>query len=93
MSRLRATTTGPRLEPPEPPFDCIWCDGSQVVYVTEVKTNVGDIRREGFPLPYRFYASTKCPRCDGTGNEPPLDPRDEPALDDRIKERRAEERA
>ena len=73
--RLRA----PSLEPPEPAPECAACGG----------TGYGGEAQQAWDEP--GVGQQPCPVCDGTGNEPPLDPRDDPRIDEEI-DRRIEER-
>ena len=78
------TFVGPSLEPPEPPL-CTWCEGDTNLIVTQVETGMGTIQ---LPIQTDHPVLVACPRCiDNPGVEPALDPRDDPALDDKIKER------
>ena len=80
-SNLRATTSGPSLEPPEPPPECLHCEGNCQVLVKEYIDTSAVVHHGTWWL--------DCPHCkDNPGVEPALDPRDDPALDDRVKERR-----
>lgn len=78
------TFVGPSLEPPEPPPACTWCDGECLVDVAAVYGVDGN----RFEVDYGHGEQIKCPHCGTSGTEPELDPRDDPLLDDRIKERR-----
>ena len=83
MSALDWPRRGLSLEPPESPL-CVECDGSGNAYCTvyvDWKDGVSHVVPDG-----GFMIT--CPRCDGDGAEPEPDPRDDPALDDRVKERR-----
>ena len=63
----------PPIEPPEVP-QCLWCDGQCTVEVDSVTDVSGKVHRLQVP------EVVSCPRCDGTGNEPPPDPMDDPRI-------------
>ena len=70
----------PATEPPDEPAVCLWCDGQCTVDVHSVTDVGGKVQRIG-PVSYNAIApEIACPRCDGTGNEPPPDPSDDPRI-------------
>ena len=72
-------TPQPPIEPPEVP-QCLWCDGQCTVEVDSVTDVSGKVQRLG-PFSYNTVApEIDCPHCDGTGNEPPPDPMDDPRI-------------
>ena len=69
----------PPIEPPAVP-QCLWCDGQCKVEVHSVTDVDGKVQRLG-PFSYNTVApEIDCPHCDGTGNEPPPDPMDDPRI-------------
>ena len=75
----------PSVDPPEPVL-CLWCDGLCTVEVHAI-TDIDGVVHEVSHYNQEWSLVT-CPRCRGEGEEPELDPYDDPALDDKIKERR-----
>ena len=69
----------PPLEPPDPPLECRWCDGQCRVTVHAI-LDVGNEVQTVWSLPNATGIEVDCPRCDGTGNEPPADPLDDPRI-------------
>ena len=70
----------PPIEPPDAPALCQWCDGQCKVEVHSVTDDDGKVQRLG-PFSYNTVApEIDCPHCDGTGNEPPPDPMDDPRI-------------
>ena len=70
----------PPIEPPDEPPVCTWCEGQCEVTVHAVLDVSGQVQLV-WSQPKR-WASTlvACPRCDGTGAEPPPDPMDDPRI-------------
>ena len=74
----------PATEPPDEPALCQWCEGQCKVTVHAIL----DVAGQGqtvWSLPFAGSNNTTgleadCPRCDGTGNEPPPDPMDDPRI-------------
>ena len=64
----------PPTEPPDEPPVCLWCDGQCTVEVHSVTDVGGKVHR------LQVHEVVDCPRCDGTGNEPPPDPMDDPRI-------------
>ncbi len=70
----------PPIDPPDQPLECRWCDGQCKVEVHSVIDVDGKVQRLG-PFSYNTVApEIDCPHCDGTGNEPPPDPMDDPRI-------------
>ena len=69
----------PPIDPPDPPLECRWCDGQCRVTVHAVLDVAGQVQTV-WSLPNATNMEMDCPRCDGTGNEPPLDPLDDPRI-------------
>ena len=70
----------PPTEPPDELALCQWCDGQCTVEVHSVTDVGGKVQRIG-PFSYNAIApEIACPHCDGTGNEPPPDPSDDPRI-------------
>ena len=69
----------PPTEPPDPPLECQWCDGQCRVTVHNVLDVAGQVQSV-WSLPNATSVEVDCPRCDGTGNEPPPDPLDDPRI-------------
>lgn len=65
---------GPNLEPPEPPPECLWCDGEGDVQVLTILDAGG---REHIITERPFMT---CMRCNGDGCEPEPDPYDDPRI-------------
>ena len=63
----------PPIEPPDEPMACTWCEGSGELLVHAVLDVSGQVQSV-WSLP------NACPRCDGTGAEPPPDPMDDPRI-------------
>jgi len=69
----------PPIEPPEVP-PCLWCDGQcsvDVHSVTDVDGKIHNIEPSRWG---EVPTEIDCPHCDGTGNEPPPDPMDDPRI-------------
>ena len=69
----------PPIDPPDQPLECQWCDGQcqvTVHAVLDVRNQVQTV----WSLPNATNMEVDCPRCDGTGNEPPPDPMDDPRI-------------
>ena len=64
----------PPTEPPDEPALCLWCDGQCTVEVDSVTDVDGKVHR------LQVHAVVDCPRCSGTGAEPPPDPMDDPRI-------------
>ena len=67
----------PPIDPPDQPAECLWCDGTLIVTVAAISDCVG--------APHTITGNLRdlqieCPRCDGSGNEPPADPLDDPRI-------------
>ena len=69
----------PPIDPPDPPLECRWCDGQCRVSVHAVLDVVGQVQSV-WSLPNATSIEVGCPRCDGTGAEPPADPLDDPRI-------------
>ena len=69
----------PPLEPPDEPALCLWCDGQCKVTVHAILDVAGQVQTV-WSLPNATNMEVDCPRCDGTGAEPPLDPLDDPRI-------------
>ena len=69
----------PPTEPPDEPMACTWCEGQGEVTVHAVLDVSGQVQ-----LVWSQLNSTStlvdCPRCSGTGAEPPPDPMDDPRI-------------
>ena len=70
----------PPLEPPDPPLECRWCDGGQCKVAVHSILDVAGQVQTVWSLPNATGIEVDCPRCDGTGNEPPADPLDDPRI-------------
>ena len=69
----------PPIDPPDPPLECSWCDGQCQVTLHAVLDVSGQVQTV-WSLPNATNMEVDCPRCDGTGNEPPPDPMDDPRI-------------
>ena len=69
----------PPIEPPDEPPACTWCDGQGEVTVDAILDVCNQIHRV-WSLPNATSIEVACPRCDGTGAEPPPDPMDDPRI-------------
>ena len=69
----------PPLEPPDEPAVCLWCDGQTKVTVHAVLDVVGQVHLV-WSAAHHYNVEMDCPRCDGTGAEPPPDPLDDPRI-------------
>jgi hypothetical protein len=70
----------PPIDPPDQPLECLWCDGQCTVEVYSVTDVGGKVQRIG-PFSYTTVApEIACPRCDGTGTEPPRERDDDPQI-------------
>ena len=69
----------PPLEPPDPPLESRWCDGQCRVTVHAI-LDVGNEVQTVWSLPNATNMEVDCPRCDGTGAEPPPDPLADPRI-------------
>ena len=69
----------PPTEPPDEPALCLWCDGQCKVTVHAILDVAGQVQTV-WSLPNATNMEVDCPRCDGTGAEPPADPLDDPRI-------------
>ena len=69
----------PPMEPPDEPAECLWCDGQCRVTVHAVLDVAGQVQTV-WSLPNATNMEVDCPRCDGTGAEPPPDPLADPRI-------------
>ena len=63
-------------QPPEPGFECTWCDGGGKVAVISFIDCRGYIKH----ISPDYGPEIDCPHCDGTGDEPELDEYDNPRI-------------
>ena len=70
----------PPIDPPDEPAVCLWCDGQCTVEVHSVTDVDGKVRNIEPSRWGAVPAEIACPHCDGTGNEPPPDPLDDPRI-------------
>ena len=68
----------PPTEPPDQPLECRWCDGQCRVTVHAVLDVAGQVQLV-WSAAHHYNVEMDCPRCDGTGAEPP-DPLDDPRI-------------
>ena len=69
----------PPTEPPDELALCQWCDGQCRVTVHNVLDVAGQVQSV-WSLPNATSIEVDCPRCEGTGAEPPADPLDDPRI-------------
>ena len=69
----------PPIDPPDQPLECRWCDGQTKVTVHAILDVASQVQTV-WSLPNATGIEVDCPRCDGTGNEPPPDPLDDPRI-------------
>ena len=69
----------PPTEPPDEPLECRWCDGQCRVTVHAVLDVASQVQTV-WSLPNATSIEVDCPRCSGTGAEPPPDPLDDPRI-------------
>ena len=69
----------PPIDPPDQPLECQWCDGQCQVTVHAILDVCNQVQTV-WSLPNATGIEVDCPRCDGTGNEPPPDPMDDPRI-------------
>ena len=69
----------PPTAPPDEPAECLWCDGQCRVTVHAVLDVAGQVQSV-WSLPNATSIEVDCPRCDGTGAEPPPDPLADPRI-------------
>ena len=56
---------------------CTWCEGTREVNVAQVETAVG---LKNFGFPGDTGPEIQCPHCSGSGEEPALNPLDDPRI-------------
>jgi len=69
----------PPIEPPDEPPVCLWCEGQGEVTLDAI-LDVSNYVHRVWSLPNATSIEVACPRCDGTGAEPPPDPLDDPRI-------------
>ena len=69
----------PPIDPPAQPLECRWCDGQCRVTVHAI-LDVGNEIQTVWSLPNATNMEVDCPRCDGTGAAPALDPLADPRI-------------
>ena len=69
----------PPIDPPDPPLECRWCEGQTKVTLHAI-LDVGNEVQTVWSLPNATCIEVDCPRCSGTGAEPPGDPSDDPRI-------------
>ena len=69
----------PPIDPPDQPLECRWGDGQCRVTVHAI-LDVGNEVQTVWSLPNATNMEVDCPRCDGTGAEPPPDPLADPRI-------------
>ena len=69
----------PPTEPPDEPALCLWCDGQCRVTVHAILDVCNQVQTV-WSLPNATNMEVDCPRCDGTGAEPALDPLADPRI-------------
>ena len=73
----------PPIEPPDEPPGCTWCEGQCELLIHSVLDVAGQVQSV-WSLPnatsIQVRTEVDCPRCDGTGAEPPPDPLDDPRI-------------
>ena len=69
----------PPIDPPDQPLECQWCDGQIKVTVHAILDVSGQVQTV-WSLPNAIGMEVDCPRCDGTGAEPGLDPLADPRI-------------
>jgi len=67
------------IDPPDQPLECRWCDGQCRVSVHAVLDVAGQVQLV-WSAAHHYNVEMDCPRCDGTGAEPPPDPLDDPRI-------------
>jgi|TARA_Y100000310_G_C20625682_1_gene785743 DnaJ-class molecular chaperone len=67
-----------QVDPPDPEQECAWCDGHKLVLLVAINDAEGTIQQ--VTCNRRNYTEVTCPRCQGSGDEPEIDPFDDPRL-------------
>ena len=69
----------PPIDPPDQPLECRWCDGQTKVTLHAILDVCNQVQTV-WSLPNATGIEVDCPRCDGTGAEPALDPLADPRI-------------
>ena len=75
---LNFSLPGSYYEPPDPPMECLWCDGQRLVCVSAIVDSSNKIHE--LEAKHQFMYETNCPRCAGSGVEPEPDEFDDPRI-------------
>ena len=67
------------IDPPDQPLECQWCDGQTKVTLHAILDVAGQAQTV-WSLPNATGIEVDCPRCDGTGTEPPREWDDDPRI-------------
>jgi len=67
------------IDPPDPPLECRWCEGQTKVALHAILDIAGQVQLV-WNVAHFPDIEVDCPRCSGTGSEPPGDPSDDPRI-------------